>query len=225
MQSNSGYEYGGVRYAYQDEGKIYVSNYEGELADFADFNLLDGDTYEYQAKVFAGCEENSELDVDSIGTFLLDETELQVQYLSTYQADWDHTFSVVMYERIGALDGRILAPYIPCLFDGDSYRLCQFETATDSIRFIDQDCYYVLSSLKESDLAKNILVSPNPTSSKIIIKYDDTPDLIQVFSMNGALLLESKNAKEIEVEQLLEGIYFMTIIIGKSKVTKRFIKV
>jgi len=217
------YEHSYMRYAYSENQKAYVSNHQGEFGEFADFNISVDSLYNFNQELINGCPAIN-LELDSLNTFTLDNNALDIQFFSYYDETWDYTFYPIMYERIGSLEGRILAFSVSCYFDGDNYRLCQFKTETDSISFLDQDCFDFPVSIKEDLLDQTISLSPNPVESILTINSELTAKQVQVVNINGKVLLQKENTNEINVEQLTAGVYFMKISVSNQSVTKKFVK-
>ncbi len=71
----------------------------------------------------------------------------------------------------------------------------------------------------------NIDVYPNPVSGVLNIKSNDNITELQVFSINGKVLLSKFNSSQIDVSELASGMYFIKIENENGNVdTLRFIK-
>lgn len=77
----------------------------------------------------------------------------------------------------------------------------------------------------ESDELKNkIGLSPNPTTSKLLIETENAIEFIQVYDVSGKLISTHSNTKEINVSELAPGMYYLRMNVGGELVTKKFIK-
>ncbi len=84
-------------------------------------------------------------------------------------------------------------------------------------------------SISENQLNTNeILLFPNPSKDKILIKNNNKIQYIKLFDTNGKIiinLLVNDNQTHLNISELLSGIYILEIQLEKSKVLKRIIKI
>jgi len=91
-----------------------------------------------------------------------------------------------------------------------------------------------LTSVYESDLSKKFSIYPNPTSSSITI--DLAPGTVQkidirILDVTGKVILSqdqrslSGRLVTVDISTLLPGIYFLEVLNGPEKATKRFSKI
>lgn len=77
------------------------------------------------------------------------------------------------------------------------------------------------SNINEYNTSKEILVFPNPTSGKFIVKSKGIGK-IEVFNIKGTQIYFGKE-KEIDLSQESNGIYFIKVITDKQTITKKLI--
>jgi CubicO group peptidase (beta-lactamase class C family) len=82
------------------------------------------------------------------------------------------------------------------------------------------------SSINETDLNKeNITIYPNPAANEININLPLREQFqVMISNMQGQIILQKNNQQKIDISVLEHGLYMMTIIQGKSRVTKKMIK-
>jgi hypothetical protein len=96
---------------------------------------------------------------------------------------------------------------------------------TDSIFFF----VSVVTEIEETNDPSAISIYPNPTTGKFMISFDDAiyPDAgIKFFDILGDLVLEIKNPgnkAEIDLSDQADGIYILTITIGKEQYNRKII--
>lgn len=108
-------------------------------------------------------------------------------------------------------------------------------TITPCGRFLDgpmTDSNYACStaSIEDQILANGITIFPNPASEKLFITNHTRFNLQKaiIYDVSGRILSntdlsEFGNTKEIDLKNLSQGIYFLTIISKKASTTKRFV--
>lgn len=75
------------------------------------------------------------------------------------------------------------------------------------------------------DLVLNAKVYPNPVSSFLNLELETEQDyFIQVFDLNGKLMLEKRNLKQIDVTELPAASYMLRVSAGNKQFTSLFIK-
>lgn len=84
------------------------------------------------------------------------------------------------------------------------------------------NCKTVLSTSQA--LANTLSVYPNPTADLLYIDADQELEKIELFSLQGKLLLTRKGLKSIDLSSLEKGIYIMRASTSKSSVAKKIIK-
>ena len=117
---------------------------------------------------------------------------------------------------------------IICAFvnDNDIYRYCQFGWFWDG--FWDGDCFTAtdIENIIQTDV---FIIYPNPVTNKIVIKTETISDKydIMIRDIHGQILKysEIKNKeKSIDVSDLSNGIYIISIYSKNNIITKKFIK-
>lgn len=83
----------------------------------------------------------------------------------------------------------------------------------------------LISSVEEKE---DVIVEifPNPATKKINVKGNFKANFnIEIFNMKGVKVSEHSQVKEIDVNDLNSGMYFLKIITGEQEINKRFIKI
>ncbi|MBN2777473.1 MAG: T9SS type A sorting domain-containing protein [Bacteroidales bacterium] len=81
-----------------------------------------------------------------------------------------------------------------------------------------------ISNLTDIDkLSKNLTVFPNPTNGKIYIKGDNVTS-ISVHNLDGRVIKSTQSIEEVDLTNLKNGIYFVTIFTKDNKSTVKVIK-
>lgn len=70
----------------------------------------------------------------------------------------------------------------------------------------------------------DIIIYPNPVSNILSIKNINSFDKVEIFDSNGRIVKISANEKDIDVEDLQSGIYFVKIQVDKKVKNQKFIK-
>lgn len=67
---------------------------------------------------------------------------------------------------------------------------------------------------------------PNPVKNKLFIQSQcgDKIEKVTIYDLNGSLVLTSINVEEIDLNSLMQGVYFLNIRSNFSSVTKKIIK-
>jgi len=80
------------------------------------------------------------------------------------------------------------------------------------------------SSINESIGAKTLLIYPNPTTGKIYIDYQASNNAkIKMYNVIGEEVLSTDFTENISVEFLPKGMYWLQILDGENKVTRKII--
>ena len=75
-----------------------------------------------------------------------------------------------------------------------------------------------------ADNFKNISIYPNPANEKVEVQSDETIESISVTSINGSVLIENQNQKEVDLSNLPSGMYFFNIVTENTRKTIKVIK-
>lgn len=80
-------------------------------------------------------------------------------------------------------------------------------------------------SVNETEDNLSFGVYPNPANETVFISVNNNMDanFITFYNTNGEVVLSEKNAKQISVAALPNGIYFLEVIAGKSRGVKRLV--
>lgn len=98
-----------------------------------------------------------------------------------------------------------------------------FYTPAWNYMMTNDDC--LTTSIREQDLDKFISVYPNPAISEINIAITTTSNFTtQIFNTLGVTVLQSQNEKNIDISQLSNGIYIISLSQNGKRYQMKFIK-
>lgn len=83
--------------------------------------------------------------------------------------------------------------------------------------------------LVENTLKNKFSVYPNPTKNKLTIAYLGSEKLVfRLFNVLGKLqeveVIPNRNQYQLSIAHLPKGLYFLEIIAGKNRITKKIVK-
>jgi len=84
--------------------------------------------------------------------------------------------------------------------------------------------YCTLMNIDEKIFNNSIVVLPNPAHSKIVIHSNEKVESVEVYDISGKLISTQSNTNEIDVSELMQGMYFLQLNFGNEIVRKKFIK-
>jgi len=112
-------------------------------------------------------------------------------------------------------------------FIGDvvfSYEISNYNGETDTgvqkINVVDNNAL----SLNEY-LNNDFTLYPNPAKDKLSIKIDSEINLIEIYTLLGKKVLQSKAQQEIDISQLSSAVYFIKVYTQEGAGIKKFIKI
>ena len=79
-------------------------------------------------------------------------------------------------------------------------------------------------SLEEFDTSFNLNIYPNPVERLLIIQSTATINSLELYDVNGKILIKTNNTKSLDLSSLSQGVYFITIITNHTSTTKKIIK-
>jgi hypothetical protein len=124
----------------------------------------------------------------------------------------------VWIEGIGSLSG-INWRYIPgWTASGFAYLQCYFED--DNLVWTDGECWDDV----EETAAEQVSVYPNPAKENVFIKGIE-PAEVQVYNALGQLVKTVQGTNEINISNLKQGVYFVSIITeNKERFIRKIVK-
>jgi hypothetical protein len=133
--------------------------------------------------------------------------ELQVQHISADPYTSFYDFGDRVYEGIGS--SHFLFP-TGNLCDGGANGLICYSTAGEQISF-NANNLCEPTSTNDLQTLSNLTLYPNPVQDKLYLETTEQNWKYQILNLQGQYLLEGKYQKNIEVEQLPSGIYFIQL--------------
>ena len=201
----------------REEGKkVYLRRYSTAIPHimeeevYYDFNLQVGDLFE----VGYG-DEPEYIQVMAIEEVVLDDGSVRNKYVFNEGWGVNPEEPEVWIEGIGSLSG-INWRYIPgWTASGFAYLQCYFED--DNLVWTDGECWDDV----EETAAELVSVYPNPAKENVLIKGIEATE-VEVYNALGQLVKTVRDANEINVIGLPEGVYMMRItdIEGKKHVAR-----
>ncbi len=148
--------------------------------------------------------------------------------------DIERSVNGVDFKSIGTVKGS-----------GNSYKTLNYnfidknlsnETTYYRLKQTDFDGRFNYSAIVVSDICKNKTefefdIFPNPATSILSIKSDNSDEMnkeITITDAIGKVVLKTQindlNASQININELSEGVYFISVISGDKKMVKKFVK-
>ena len=205
----------------REEGKkVYLRRYSTAIPHimeeevYYDFNLQVGDLFE----VGYG-DEPEYIQLMAIEEVVLEDGSVRNKYVFNEGWGVNPEEPEVWIEGIGSLSG-INWRYIPgWTASGFAYLQCYFED--DNLVWTDGECWDDV----EETAAELVSVYPNPAKENVLIKGIEATE-VQVYNALGQLVKTVRDANEIPVAGLPQGVYLLRIAdaegnIYTNKITKR----
>ena len=194
----------------EEDKKVYLRRYSTAIPHvmeeevYYDFNLQVGDWFEVGDEVEPGF-----IQVMAIEEVVLDDGSVRNKYV--FNEGWLMEEPEVWIEGIGSLSG-IDWRYIPgWAASGFAYLQCYFED--DNLVWTDGECWDDV----EETAAEQVSVYPNPAREKVTIEGIE-PAEVQVYNALGQLVKTVRDANEIPVTDLPQGVYLLRIADAEGKV-------
>ena len=204
----------------REEGKkVYLRRYSTAIPHimdeevYYDFNLQVGDLFE----VGYG-DEPEYIQVMAIEEVVLDDGSVRNKYVFNEGWGVNPEEPEVWIEGIGSLSG-INWRYIPgWTASGFAYLQCYFED--DNLVWTDGECWDDV----EETVAEQVSVYPNPAKENVFIKGIE-PAEVQVYNVLGQLVKTVQGTNEINISNLKQGVYFVSIITeNKERFIRKIVK-
>ena len=196
----------------EDNKRVYLKRWSPGLQHFMeeevyyDFNLQVGDWFSVGDEVEPGF-----IQVMAIEEVVLEDGSVRNKYVFNEGWGVNPEEPEVWIEGIGSLSG-IHWRYIPgWTASGFAYLQCYFED--DNLVWTGGECWDDV----EETAAEQVSVYPNPAKENVLIKGIE-PTEVQVYNALGQLVKTVRDANEIPVTDLPEGVYLLRITDVEGKV-------
>lgn len=219
----------GTECTYEDNGVVFI-RYNDAWDTLYNFNAGVGETWRMAKQPFTNaCDSNSTLTVLATGTTLINAIALNYQVVEfNYGGFMPSGITDTIIEKIG-FTGSYLFPYDYCNSALDGHEGGPFRCYTDNFFATYQPhyigaCDYV--SLDEISAKMNIEIYPNP-SSEIIRLKGDLPlkkALFEITNLAGQQQLSGMIEAGIDVSNLPQGLYILSVFYETGKSNVRFVK-
>ena len=205
--------YGYMRFYFREEvatGRLYryFPIYDEEEVLLCDMSLTVGDTFEY----YDGWEMR-QVTVESVS---FDNGRKVIHFPDSYYGHYlvFHEGLFPSFYPIGFIDD----------FGCDSFLLCEYKDGEQVFENPEYNtCYIDETSVQEQDL-QHVSLYPNPAKGKVIIEGIQ-PAEVQVFNALGQLMKTVRDANEINISNLKQGVYFVSIITeNKERFIRKIVK-
>ena len=205
--------YGYMRFYFREEvatGRLYryFPIYDEEEVLLCDMSLTVGDTFEY----YDGWEMR-QVTVESVS---FDNGRKVIHFPDSYYGHYlvFHEGLFPSFYPIGFIDD----------FGCDSFLLCEYKNGEQVFENPEYNtCYIDETSVQEQDL-QHVSLYPNPAKGKVIIEGIQ-PAEVQVFNALGQLVKTVRDANEINISNLKQGVYFVSIITeNKERFIRKIVK-
>lgn len=205
--------YGYMRFYFREEvatGRLYryFPIYDEEEVLLCDMSLTVGDTFEY----YDGWEMR-QVTVESVS---FDNGRKVIHFPDSYYGHYlvFHEGLFPSFYPIGFIDD----------FGCDSFLLCEYKDGEQVFENPEYNtCYIDETSVQEQDLL-HVSLYPNPAKGKVIIEGIQ-PAEVQVFNALGQLVKTVQGTNEINISNLKQGVYFVSIITeNKERFIRKIVK-
>ncbi len=84
--------------------------------------------------------------------------------------------------------------------------------------------YNCANDIKNSSALKNLTIYPNPVKDILHIETEETNFSVELYNMQGSLILKTQNSQNISVSHLSEGIYWIKLTTEKGIYSSKIVK-
>ena len=217
-------DYTSVSLYYEKDNRIYAFDFLDSLNLIYDFNLQVGDSMTY-VRPFS-CESDGTIDtivmhLDSLGTLPFNNEELVVQHFSYTVDNFSTTLEVI--ETLGATGVNFnLNEVLSCQsFHPIMEQLCSFSDDFFDIQLRDEDCFFVLTNVDDSDPIE-FSMYPNPVEDVLFVETDLNNFTLKLYDVHGQLISTHQEEWSVDFSLLDVGIYLVEFNSGSER---RFVKV
>lgn len=213
---------------YVEEDKMYFWDQGlGTFEMYYDFGSTDDYTIRYYDQ-FTDEILIAEIKVDSVYYITLNNKRIGARDISVYgsnshPAGWKGT----VYDYIGLgwdgpkidLDCGLCDPTV------FTQQLRCFDGAACSINLMEYECDSTFALITAvTDVTREVKIYPNPTNDILYIAVDEIPLTIEVYDVNGDLVLTESTVKQVDTKSLRYGVYFLRMHFQSRVITRSFVK-
>lgn len=89
-----------------------------------------------------------------------------------------------------------------------------------------EDCDFVqlITDVGDVEIRNDIKIYPNPVSDILTIGIDQLPEKVEVYTTEGVLIKTESNTKEIDVNGLSRGVYYVKVYVDRTIGVVPFVK-
>lgn len=210
--------FSGKQLIHQSNDSIFhLNNETNELNLIIDFGAKQGETWhikKYSQTEFA---DSMFCRVDTVTTELIDGISFNVQHVTLKPIEngivneFD-SLSTRIIENIG-FENALFPVSFSYVCDGnfEGKIRCYYDENLGLIQFSEDECLMTPTT----DIIQNLEINifPNPTSSILNIKIDDQYKIqkIEMFDLEGKIMIRKQNENQIDVSDFQKGIYILKI--------------
>jgi hypothetical protein len=219
----------GTEYTYENNGVVFV-RYNNDWDTLYNFNAIVGESWRMAKQPLTNaCDSNSTLTVVAIGTTTINTVVLNYKVVEfNYGESMSTGITDTIIEKIGFI-GSYMFPYDQCDGALDVNEGGQFRCYSDNLfasyqpNFVGA-CDYV--GIDEISNNLHIKIVPNPASTSIQINgdYNLKNSTFEIINLSGQVQLSGSTKNDINVSDLPQGLYIISIVHDKGKSNLRFIK-
>lgn len=216
-------------YIYEDNGVVYI-RHGAQWDTLFNYNAQVGDSWTIAKEPqLNNCESNSFITVTGVGTRNINGLDLSYQLVDiNFMSETNNwPLSDTIYQRIGFVQSYML-PFDNCdtqldVNEGGPFR-CYFDNGMDVYKAFgfNQECDFIMSN--NSISKEQIRLYPNPATSTLNIEGDFQNLNFSIANLQGQEVLSGVMNNTIEITQLNEGVYILSIRTENGIINQRFVK-
>lgn len=219
----------GIECTYEDNGVVFI-RYNDDWDTLYNFNANVGESWRMAKQPLTNaCDSNSTLTVIATGTTTINTISLNYKVVEfNYGGFMSSGITDTIIEKIG-FTGSYMLPYDFCNGALDAHEGGPFRCYTDNLFATYQPhyigaCDYV--SIDEISEKIKVEIFPNPSSDLLQLKGDLNPKtaLFEINNLAGQQQLSGIIEDGIDISNLPQGLYIISVFYDKGKSNLRFVK-